>query len=281
MIKIITDSTADLPEVLRRQYDIEAVPLYVVWGDMQYRDRVNITTQEFFSKLPLDPAHPTTSQPSPEDFAAAFKKAKEEGYDEIVCLTIAKELSGTYQSASTAAKDSDLKVHLVDSVATTMGLGWQVLAVARTLESGASLAHALQAAQKVRDNLVTLVGLQTIEYIVRGGRLGGAFKWLGSALSLKPLATLDHKLGKISMVKMQRTQSSLMNELIKEFDKRLKSHQNLHLAVCYGGSEAIGKEMAAKVEEVFHPAEIMLVEYGPVLGVHSGPGGFALSGYGE
>jgi len=282
MIKIITDSTSDLPADLVRQYNLGIVPLYLIWGDQQFIDNVNITKEQFFARLPLDPVAPTTSQPSVEDYAKVFRDAKAEGADEIICVTIAKDLSGTYQSATNAARDAELKVHVVDSAATTMGLGYQVLAAARAIEAGGSVEDALNAVKLVRENLVTMVGLQTIEYVVRGGRLGGAMKWLGSTLSLKPIVTLDHANGgKLVKLKMQRTQHGLMSEVVKEFVKRLKSSQNLHVAVCHGGDLAIGKELIANVEEVLHPVEVVLTEYGPVLGVHAGPGGFALTGYSE
>lgn len=282
MIKIITDSTSDLPADLVRQYNLGIVPLYLIWGDQQFIDNVNITKEQFFARLPLDPVAPTTSQPSVEDYAKVFRDAKAECADEIICVTIAKDLSGTYQSATNAARDAELKVHVVDSAATTMGLGYQVLAAARAIEAGGSVEDALNAVKLVRENLVTMVGLQTIEYVVRGGRLGGAMKWLGSTLSLKPIVTLDHANGgKLVKLKMQRTQHGLMSEVVKEFVKRLKSSQNLHVAVCHGGDLAIGKELIANVEEVLHPVEVVLTEYGPVLGVHAGPGGFALTGYSE
>lgn len=282
MIKIITDSTSDLPAELIRQYNLGIVPLYLIWGDQQFIDNVNITKEEFFARLPLDPVAPTTSQPSVEDYAKVFREAKAQGADEIICVTIAKDLSGTYQSATNAARDAELKVHVVDSAATTMGLGYQVLAAARAIEAGGSVEDALNAVKLVRENLVTMVGLQTIEYVVRGGRLGGAMKWLGSTLSLKPIVTLDHANGgKLVKLKMQRTQHGLMSEVVKEFVKRLKSTQNVHLSVCHGGDVAVGKELMAMVEDTLHPVESVLSEYGPVLGVHAGPGGFALSGYSE
>ncbi|HSN93496.1 MAG TPA: DegV family protein [Anaerolineaceae bacterium] len=282
MIKIVTDSTSDLPADLVRQYNLSVVPLYLIWGDQQFIDNVSITKEAFFARLPLDPVAPTTSQPSVEDFAKVFREAKTEGASEIICVTVAKDLSGTFQSATAAARDSEIKVHVVDSAATTMGLGYQVLAAARALEAGGSVKDALNAIKPVRNNLVTMVGLQTIEYAVRGGRLGGAMKWLGSTFSLKPIITLDHPNGgKLVKLKMQRTQHGLMTEVVKEFIKRLKSTQNLHVAVCHGGDLAVGKELMAMVEEALHPVEAVLTEYGPVLGVHAGPGGFALTGYSE
>ena len=282
MIKIITDSTSDLPAALVKQYNLRVIPMYLIWGDNQYVDNLTITKEEFFARLPIDPVAPSTSQPSVEDFAKVFRDAKAEGADEIICVTVAKDLSGTFQSATNAARDAELKVHVVDSCATTLGLGYQVLAAARALEAGGRSEDALNAIKLVRENLVTMVGLQTIEYAVRGGRLGGAMKWLGSTLSLKPVVTLDHKNGgKLQTLKMQRTQHGLMNEVVKEFTNRLKSTQNLHIGVTHGGAIAVGEELLAMVGEKLHPVESILSEYGPVLGVHAGPGGFALTGYNE
>ena len=217
-----------------------------------------------------------------DDFAKVFRDAKTEGAEEIICVTIAKDLSGTFQSATNAARDAEIRVQVVDSSATTLGLGYQVLAAARALERGGRSEDALKAIKTVRENLVTIIGLQTIEYVVRGGRLGGAMKWLGSTLSLKPVVTLDHKNGgKLQTLKMQRTQRGLMNEVVKEFTNRLKSTRNLHIGITHGGSIALGQKLLAIVEEKLHLVESVLSEYGPVLGVHADPGGFALSGYSE
>jgi DegV family protein with EDD domain len=217
-----------------------------------------------------------------EDFAKASRDAKAEGADEIIRVTIAKDFLGTFQSATNAARDAELKVHVVDSAATTMSLGYRVLPPARALEDGGSLENAVNAITSVRENLVTMIGLQTIEYVVRGGRIGGAMKWLGNTLSLKPIVMMDHaNSGKLVKLKLQRTQHGLMNEVVKEFIKHFKSTQNVHLAVCHRGDLAVGKELLAMVEEDLHTVESVFTEYGPVLGVNAGPGGFALTGYCE
>jgi DegV family protein with EDD domain len=146
-IALITDSTCDLPDNLLREYDIGMVPLMVIWGTEELRDQVDIKSTEFYERLISDPIHPTTSQPSPAAFAQAVHDAKEDGAEEAVILTISSGMSSTYQAARQIENRVDIPVHIVDSKANSMSLGWQVLAAARAREEGGDAAAMITAAR--------------------------------------------------------------------------------------------------------------------------------------
>jgi len=130
MIGIITDSTCDIPENLLEQYGIIVVPQVVIWGDEQYRDRIDLQPSEFYQRLIVDPVQPHSSLPSLHDFQEAYESAASRGADELIVLTVSSAMSGTYEMAKTAANLLDIPVEVVDSKGTTMSLGWQVLAAA-------------------------------------------------------------------------------------------------------------------------------------------------------
>ena len=135
-IALITDSTCDLPQNYLNQYNIEVVPLTIIWGEEQFRDGVDLKAEDFYQRLASDPVIPTTSQPTPAEMVQVYEKAKENGAKEIIILTISSAMSGTHESAKKAAELVDIPIHVQDSKSNTMSLGWQVLAAARAREDG-------------------------------------------------------------------------------------------------------------------------------------------------
>jgi DegV family protein with EDD domain len=135
-IAIITASPCDIPMELREKYGITVVPLTINWDGKSYLDGVDLSPEEFYAQLGQNPVRPTTSQPAPSAFLDAYEKARQKGAEEIVVVTISSAMSGTLQSARTASAGFNLPVHLVDARGNSMGLGWQVLAAARTRDAG-------------------------------------------------------------------------------------------------------------------------------------------------
>ena len=179
-IALITDSTCDIPEDWRKEYDITVIPLTIIWDNREYLDGVDISPEEFYDRLENDPNRPTTSQAGPSVFVKAYQEAADKGYQEILVITISSAMSGTIQSARQAADQSPIPVHIVDGKNNSMGLGWQVIAAARVRDNGGNLNEMLAAAEKVRNNMVYYISLNTMEYLVRGGRMGDAVKFLNS-----------------------------------------------------------------------------------------------------
>jgi len=281
MIKIITDSTCDINEELLNQYDIAVVPCYIIWGDEQYRDRETLTPQEFYERIERDPQLPTTSQPTSEDFRQAYERAIEKGATEIVCITISSAMSGTFQMAKTAADMVNIPVHVVDSKGNTMMLGFQVLAAARALEAGKSVQEILQAVEAVHQRLFLYVGLDTISYLARGGRIGDAINWLSNTLSIKPLVAVNRESGKVIPVALYRTHKAIVEGIYKKFTSALGNVGKLHIAVMHGNALEEAEKLAARLREELKPVELFINITGPVLGLHTGPGALALCGYSE
>lgn len=281
MIGIVTDSTCDIPENLIKQYGITIVPQYIIWGEDQYKDRVEMTPLEFYQRLETDRIRPTTSQASVSDFKKVYEDLKLKGITEIIVLTVSSAMSGTFQVAKNAAKLVDFPVTVVDSKGPTMTLGWQVLAAARANEMGNDVKTILEKIDQVRKRLVQFVAMDTLEYLQKGGRIGGAVKWVGGLLQVKPLVSINHESGLVEPVSLARTQKTLVENMYKKFFEKLDLTKKLHIAVLHGNALDKAEELAQRIQDEFNPVELILNITGPVLGINTGPGALALCGYYE
>src|SRR5512147_982416 len=204
-VAIVTDSTAYLPEDCLKQYHITITPLSVIWGEDTYRDGVDISPEKFYNRLTTSKTMPTTSQVTPGVMQETFKSLLEQGYD-VLGIFLSSKISGTYQSGVQAL---DLlgnvkgKIEVVDSLWTTMAMGWPVLTAARAADAGESLSECRKITENACANIGVLFVVETLEYLRRGGRIGGAQALLGTALNLKPI--LEMREGKIESVERIRT----------------------------------------------------------------------------
>jgi DegV family protein with EDD domain len=278
-IALITDSTCDLPDIILREYAISVVPLMVIWGTEELRDRVDIKPTAFYERLASDSIHPTTSQPPPLAFAQAVQEAQNGGAKEAIIFTISSQMSSTYQSARQVQNLVDIPVRIIDSKANSMSLGWQVLAAARARETGGDASTMIAAADKVRENLVTLLYVDTLEYLHRGGRISGVVKWAGTALKLKPQLFVDHKTGEIKQAARTRTRSKAIEALFQSFFRQVGASQSLRVAVMHGNIPEEAQIFAARIRQEYAPVELFVELTSPVLGIHTGPGAIALCGY--
>ena len=278
-IVLITDSTCDIPIEWREQYQITVVPLTIIFGSQQYLDGVELSPEEFYRKLAQEPNHPSTSQPSPKMFLDAYHKAAGAGAEEIIVFTISSAMSGTVESARQAAVESTVPVHVVDSKNNSMGLGWQVITAARVREAGGNVEAILAAAEQVRKNMVYYVTLDTMEYLSRGGRIGGATKFLSSVLHIKPLILVNPATGGVLPSIPARSRLKAVEGLFREFFNHIDKNLPLHIAVLHNAALEEAKELAEWVKGEFSPAEIFITITSPVLGAHTGPKALALCGY--
>lgn len=281
MIGIVTDSTCDIPEGLINQYGITVVPLYIIWGDHQYKDRTEMSPSEFYQRLKTDPTRPTTSQPTVDDFKSTYENLNLRGFSELIVLTISSAMSGTFQMAKSAAKLVNFPVSIVDTKGPTMTLGWQVLAAARARDMGADVKTILKKVEQVRKRMVQFVAMDTLEYLEKGGRIGSAVKWVGGLIQVKPLVSINHETGLVEAVSLARTQKSLVDNMFRKFFKQLDVSKKLHIAVLHGNALEKAEELAARIQKDYNPAELLINMTGPVLGVNTGPGALALCGYYE
>lgn len=280
-VALITDSTCDLPESFREQYDILVAPLYLLWGDEQLRDGVDITSEEFYKRLPAAPQHPTTSQPTPADFVKLIDAARENGAEEVVIITLSDKLSGTYDSACRAIELVDIPVHVFDSRSVSMGLGFQVLAAARAREAGGGVEEMLRAAEDVRQHINVIFTVDTLEYLHRGGRIGGAAKLLGTALQLKPQLTISSDSGMVESGAKVRTRTKALDSVFEAFIRKLNGHKNLHVTVLHVQAEDDARLLAERLREKYSVDELIVTDASPVIGAHGGPGTVGIVGYAE
>lgn len=279
MISIITDSTCDIPADLAGQHGILVVPQMLIWGEQQYRDRVDLQPGEFYQRLQADKDRPRTSLPAVYDFRTAYESAASRGASELLVLTLSSALSGTYETARQAADGFSLPVTVVDSRGTSMGLGWQVLAAARAHDAGLDLRGMLARVQHVRRRITQMVGLDTLEYLRKGGRIGAAARWASSLMRIKPLVGLNVLTNLVEPLGLARTYKTLVDLLYRKFFDQLKSRTNLRIAVLHGNAIEEAEKLAERIRAEFDPLELFINSTGPAVGLHTGPGALGLCGY--
>jgi DegV family protein with EDD domain len=273
-IGIITDSSAFLPPGLVEEYDIRVVPLTVLWGEKSYLDGVDITTEEFYRKLKESSVHPTTTQPNPEVFSALYQEMATE-YDGVVATLISSELSGTVSSAITAAEQFDrIPVRVVDSKSTSMGLGLATLSAARAAKEGASIDEVEKRAQEICSQVRVLFVVDTLEYLHRGGRIGGASKLVGTALSIKPLLHLAE--GRVDALENVRTKRKALGRML-ELQREYANGRPVHAAVIHASAPEEADAFQSEVGTLFDCKELYKTELSPVIATHAGPGTIGLA----
>lgn len=280
-ISLVTDSTCDLPQELRERYAISVVPLSIIWGSEHLLEGIDILPEDFYRRLISDEVYPTTSQPTPKDFLDTYEILRRNGAEQIIVITISSAMSGTHESARLASAMTDIPVHIVDSKSNSMSLGWQVLAAARAREAGGDVDAMIAAANDVRKSIVFLISLDTIEYLYKGGRIGGASKFIGTLLNFKPQITVNHKTGEVEAVKRTRTRKKSLKALYHDFFAQFDINKKIRIAVLHNAALSDAKEIAARIQSDFSPVELIISIVSPVLGVHTGPRAISLCGYME
>ncbi|MFF7654629.1 DegV family protein [Streptomyces sp. NPDC007983] len=268
-VAIVTDSTAYLPQEAMERHRITAVPLTVVLGDRALEEGTEISALSLAEALQKRKPV-TTSRPSPETFADAYRAAAAEGASGIVSLHLSAEISGTYDAAVLAAQDAPVPVRVVDSGMVAMALGFCALAAAETAEGGGTLDEAVAAAQKRADGTSAYFYVDTLDYLRRGGRIGAAQALLGSALAVKPLLQLDE--GRIELREKVRTASKAIARL-EEIVVERAGRSPVDIAVQHLAAGERATALAERLRErVPGLAELYVSEVGAVIGAHTGPG---------
>jgi DegV family protein with EDD domain len=276
-VAVIVDSTANLPTNLIQEYDLSVIPLNVIWGGESYYDGIDITTAEFYDRLAKSSDSPTTSQPSIGDFHDLYTKLAETA-EGIVCATISSELSGTYASATGAADMMEgFPIEVIDTRTASMAHGFVALAAARAAAAGADYKEAAAAARSIVDRLELYFAVDTLEYLHRGGRIGGAQRLIGSVLSIKPVLQIED--GRIEALASVRTKRKALQYLVDLAEKNLAGKSDLHLAVLHSVSPDEARWLGDALQEKLNPVELIYGELSPVIGTHTGPGTVGFGGY--
>jgi DegV family protein with EDD domain len=276
-IAVVTDSTAYIPQEALGGLNIPVIPLWLLWGDERFRDGVDIDPPTFYNRLREATMFPTTSQPSAGEFAEFFRQAGI-GAAAVVGVFISSKLSGTVPNALAAQEQlPELTIRVVDSLSTTMGLGFCVLAAARAAAAGKSLDEVVAAAEEVRDRVHVLFAVDTLEYLYRGGRIGGAKRLLGTALSIKPLLHLED--GCVEPLAQVRTKRKAIAQMLQVAEERLGGKQMAGVAILDVDSPDEGDAVAEQTRERFGVSPVYRTAVSPVIGTHAGPGTVGIAFY--
>lgn len=276
-VAIVTDSTAYLPEECINQYSISVTPLSVIWGNEVHQDGVDIRPAEFYDRLPKSKIMPTTSQVTPVVMMNTFQSLLDQGYD-VLGIFISSKISGTVQSAIQAREMlsvAESRIAILDSLSTTMAMGWPVLTAARAAQAGETLGECEKIAQQACARSGVLFVVETLEFLRRGGRIGGAQALLGTALNIKPL--LEMRDGRIESVEKIRTKQKAIQRMIEMAGERINGRTPIRIAVTHANSEKDAAALLEAAQKQFDPVETLISPLSPVIGTHAGPGTVALN----
>jgi DegV family protein with EDD domain len=269
-VAIITDSTAYLPGEYVQQYDLTIAPQVLIWGEQTYEDGVDILPDEFYERLKKATVMPSTSQVTIPKFQELFQKLLNEG-SEILAILLSEKLSGTIDSAVQAkAFFPGATIEIVDSRTTSMAMGYQVLTVARAAQDGASLAECKALAENAREHTGVIFAVDTLEFLHRGGRIGGGSRYLGTALQLKPL--LEVTGGRVEAVERVRTRNKSLNRMVEMIVERVGDQKPVRLASLHANAPEEAKMVLEQASQKLYPIETIISQVSPVVGTHAGPG---------
>ncbi|MDD5190297.1 MAG: DegV family protein [Dehalococcoidales bacterium] len=272
-VKIVTDSTSDLSPELARENDISVVPLYVRFGEHNYRDGVDISLDEFYTRLTTSNIHPSTSQPSPADFARTYNNLAKET-DQIISIHLSKKLSGTYNAALQGKEFANTKAEItvIDSESVSMGLGMTTLMAARLAKAGANIQKITGEVKEAIRHTHLMGTFDTLKYLVIGGRIGKAKALVGSVLNVKPVLIMRE--GELHPVANVRTHNKGVEKLV-DFVKEALHIQELTVIHTTTPDEAdsLKNRLAALVDTSF----LHVARLGPAVGVYGGPGMMAVA----
>ena len=275
-VKIVTDSTAYLsPEEIAR-YDVHVVPLKVIFGADAYSEGIDITTEEFYRRIATARAFPTTSQPSVNDFTRIYSELAQRGHP-ILSIHISSKLSGTVNSATVARVElPQAQIEVVDSLSIAMRL--LVAPAAEAAERGLSLPQVKASIEKLNTSINAIGALDTLEYLWKGGRIGGAKALLGTMLRIKPVLAFEG--GELKVLAKTRTTHKAVEYILELMRERVKG-DSIHAIVVHTHADELALMLKEEVQARFNCAELGFVELGPALGTHIGPGFFGIGFYSE
>jgi len=271
-IAVVTDSTAYIPPDLVQKHNLTVTPQVLIWGEETFQDGVDIQPDEFYARLKIAKSMPTTSQVTPITMKTTFENLIDKGFD-VLGIFLSAKLSGTIASAIQAKEmmgSAGEKVTYVDSNSVAMAMGFQVLAVARAIEDGANMEDAVALAEKARDLTGAYFAVDTLEFLHRGGRIGGAKRFLGTALNVKPvLAILD---GRVEAVEQIRTKRKAVERVLELVNEQVKGKTPVRLATLHAAAEEEARILLDKASNELDATESIMAPVSPVVGTHGGPG---------
>ncbi len=273
MVKIVTDSTSDIPAPIAKALGITIVPAYVLFGNNAYRDRVDISEDELYQRMVEGPVHPTTSTPSPGDFAKVYSRLAEES-NEIVSIALTSKKSAIYEAALLGKEEVKKKCHIevIDSLSISVGLGLLTMAAAKTAQSGGNIEEVVKVVRQAIPKMHMLGALDTPKYALKGGRLGRAALSFGAMLRVKPMLTIRE--GDIVLAGLTRSRGKAVDRLYEFVKKHLPIED---LAIAHSTTPNDAQLFAERIKSLIPIKQPLIARLGPALGVHAGPGALVVA----
>ena len=282
-VAIVTDTTACVPQEQAAKHDIEVVPVQLIIGGKTYRDGIDISPAEFYALLRQAKKIPSTSSSSPEPYLEAYRRAGQKA-PSVLCLTEPSRFSAMFDSARIAMEMArkalqNVVVEVIEGTTAAAGMGLVALAAARAAAMGKTLHDVVEVARKTMSRVNLFVTLDTLNYLVKSGRVPQAAALVNSLLSIKPIFTLDHNGART--VALPRTTESAMKQTLKLMEKKVVRGHPLHVAVMHADVPDNAVALKDRISSMFECDEIFITEFTPVMGVHTGPGLIGVAFYGE
>jgi len=277
-IKIVTDSTVDLPQEVLDQYEIEIVPLSITIDGVSYLDRVELTPSEFMSKLKAAKEIPKSSQPAVGSFVEVYDRLGQDG-SHIISIHMTEGMSGTYASAKSASDLTSSTVTVINSSFISVALGFQVLEAAKMAQNNHSVDEIIQRLESIKNNTSLYIMVDTLEYLVKGGRVGKATAFIGSLLNIKPISSLTD--GVLSPVTKVRTHAQMITFLTQRFKAEIEGKVVKGIGIAQVEAEGLANQLKEKLVGLCDVKDILIIETTPVISTHTGPGAIALMYYVE
>jgi DegV family protein with EDD domain len=270
-IALVTDSTASMPKELVDKYEIIVAPQILIWGKETFEDGVDIMPSEFYTRLAKASVMPSTSQVTVSKFLEIYQRLLDQDY-EILTVVISSQLSGTLNSAiqAKAMLAADAPIEIIDSNTTAMAMGFQVLAAARAIKQGATLAETTALVQKALGQTGLFFAVDTLEFLHRGGRIGGGTRFLGTLLNFKPILEVQN--GRVEGIERVRTRGKSLSRIVELAKEKIAGRTPVRLASLHANAPEDAQAVLKEASEALNPIETYFSEVSPVVGANAGPG---------
>jgi DegV family protein with EDD domain len=275
-VAIVTDGACSLTPAQGEHLGIHVAPVYVTLGEKTYRAGIDLDNEEFYRFLSASKKLPTTAQPTATDLVNIYNKLAEEA-EEIITIVISHHMSATIQSAEMAREQfNKVPVHIIDSESVSLGLGMMAILAARAAEKGQNAQAVLKLVENLKQKINVIFTVNTLEYLHKGGRIGGATAFLGTALDIKPILYIKN--GRIEPLEKQRTRKRSISRLVELMEKNV-GEKPVHVAILHGNIPEEFRKLEQSIRSQFNCVELITSDMGPVIGVHAGPGTLGLVFY--
>nr|WP_100373244.1 DegV family protein [Bacillus sp. FJAT-45037] len=277
-IKVVTDSTSDIPQELADQLGITMIPLNVIFSeDEVYQDGVTLTSKQFYEKISNEDTIPSTSQPTPYQFEELYRDLLNEEDVIILSIHLSSKMSGTYQAAMIAKQslEESERIHVIDSKRASYAIGIIVVEVANMVQEGRSLEQCLERLDALLKETTVYFLVDTLEFLQKNGRIGKASAMIGSLLKIKPILSLTEE-GEVCPYEKVRGQKKAINRIMDALTEQY-GKDRIHIGVSHAVNDQLAAELMERMKVEFNVVSYVLTDIGAVIGAHVGPGTVALS----